>query len=112
MSESVFPSRLRQLRGNISQSDFAARTGIKQTTLSAYERGKSDPTASNILLICLATGASADWLLGLTKDDPSAIKPVSPGMSCADCPALAVVRTIRSALADSAFNNLAAYEQE
>ena len=63
--------KLKQLRGSASQSGFAEKLGIKQTTYSAYERNKIEPSASIILLICQRTGVSADWLLGIKESPPA-----------------------------------------
>jgi transcriptional regulator with XRE-family HTH domain len=59
-------SRLKSLRGGLSQSVFAAQLNVKQTTYSAWERGRMEPTASMIVLICSRLNISADWLLGIT----------------------------------------------
>lgn len=68
--------RLRELRGNESQTSFAKRIGTKQTTYSAWERGEKAPPANSIALICKACGVSSDYLLGLS-DDPKAARAVS-----------------------------------
>jgi len=92
--------RLRELRGNESQTEFAKRVGTKQTTYSAWERGEKIPPANSIALICEACGVSADWLLGLPEhgvsisnssnnavnSDNASIQVDSP--SCRDCPHL------------------------
>lgn len=54
--------RLRQARGAETQLDFAARTGLKQQTISRCERGETPSTA---VLVALAevTNLSIDWLL-------------------------------------------------
>jgi transcriptional regulator with XRE-family HTH domain len=62
--------RLRDLRGNESQTAFCLKIEQKQGTYSAWERNEKDPSSSAIALICKATGVSADWLLGL-DDAPS-----------------------------------------
>lgn len=64
-----FASRLKEIRGSASQSVFAAQLGIKQTSYSAYERGRMEPSASIIVLICQSTGVTSDWLLGLDNHE-------------------------------------------
>lgn len=68
-NEETFGARLKKLRGTVSQSEFAAQLGIKQTSYSAYERGRMEPSASMIVLICKNAGVSADWVLGLSDQE-------------------------------------------
>ena len=67
-NEKTFSTRLRALRGDVSQSAFAKSIGIKQTSLSAHERGRMEPSASIIQTICVNARVSADWLLGLSDN--------------------------------------------
>ncbi|MBE6395565.1 MAG: helix-turn-helix transcriptional regulator [Lentisphaerae bacterium] len=66
MSGNLFCSRLRELRGDLSQEDFAQKIGTKQTTLSNWERGFREPNFSGLALISTSCEVSADWLLGLS----------------------------------------------
>ena len=68
MPKNLFCSRLRELRGDLSQEDFAHKIGTKQTTLSNWERGFREPNFSGLALISTSCEVSADWLLGLTDD--------------------------------------------
>ena len=61
----LLPERLRELRGGVSQSDFALKIGVKQTSYSSWERGIKDPASQTIALIASTFGVSSDWLLGL-----------------------------------------------
>lgn len=61
-----FVARLKELRGNMSQEEFATRTGTKQTSYSCWERGEKDPSISVLYQISTTFGVSADWLLGLS----------------------------------------------
>ena len=63
-----FGERLKELRGNLSQEDFALKIGTKQTTLSNWERGFREPNFSGLVLISTSCGVSSDWLLGLTDE--------------------------------------------
>ena len=73
-NEDNFCSRLQKLRGPLSQSSFALHLGIKQTSYSAYERGRMEPTASIIVLICEKTNVTSDWLLGLNDHEKKSIR--------------------------------------
>lgn len=59
-------SRLRELRGVQSQTEFSAKIGVKQTSYSSWERGVKDPAAQTLARIASTFGVSADWLLGLS----------------------------------------------
>ena len=59
---------MKELRGNMSQEEFATRTGTKQTSYSCWERGEKDPSISVLYQISTTFGVSADWLLGLSDD--------------------------------------------
>lgn len=48
---------------DITQEQVAERTGIGQTTLSAYERGKSAPTALALNQIERACGRPDGWIV-------------------------------------------------
>lgn len=63
--KNLLPERLRELRGSLSQSEFASKIGVKQTSYSSWERGVKDPASQTLVLIASTFGVSADWLLGL-----------------------------------------------
>ena len=75
--KNVLADRLRELRGSMSQSDFAAKIGVKQTSYSSWERGVKDPLAQTLVQISNTPGVSADWLLGLS-DERDYTKPSAP----------------------------------
>ena len=64
----ILAERLRELRGNASQSEFAAKIGVKQTSYSSWERGVKDPAARTVAQISSTFRVSADWLLGLSDN--------------------------------------------
>ena len=70
-SENTFSGRLKKLRGEHSQASFSAFLGINQTTLSSWERGSAEPSASKISMICDKLNVSSDWLLGLSTVSPA-----------------------------------------
>ncbi len=69
----TIPERLRHLRGRMSQTDFAKKTGISRRSLLNYEQGLRIPNSLAVEKICAQTGVSSDWLL-FGKDDPVASK--------------------------------------
>lgn len=56
--------RIKQLRKllNMSQTDFGARIGVKQGTITGYERGFRTPTDAVILSICREFDINEEWL--------------------------------------------------
>ena len=65
-SRQTISSRLRELRGPVSQAEIAKSIGIAQQGWARYEKGKAMPGAEAIHQICDKLGVSADWLLGLS----------------------------------------------
>ena len=59
--------RLKELRGDESQTKFAAKLGLPQQTYYRYESGKSEPPLSLLKDVSLKFGVSANWLLGLPE---------------------------------------------
>lgn len=58
-------ARIRALRGDRSQEDLAQQAGISDGTLSAIERGRSDPRLGTLLRLAQALGlSSVEELLG------------------------------------------------
>ncbi len=55
--------RLRQLRGGISQLDFATKIGVNKELIGKYERGLNVPGGDILSRIHDATGVSLDWLI-------------------------------------------------
>lgn len=97
--ENVLADRLRELRGSMSQSDFAAKIGVKQTSYSSWERGVKDPLAQTLVQISNTLGVSADWLLGLSDERGPAqtAAPIQSPQSNSDL--LAEIRALKSRVA-------------
>ncbi len=55
--------RIRQLRGEVSQDDFAPSIGITQSQLSKIERGVLAPSIEMLLRLRKRFGKSVDWIL-------------------------------------------------
>jgi len=61
-----FCSRLNQAAKKYqNRKGFAVAVGVSQTTITAWLKCKSLPTADHLTKICQRTEVSADWLLGL-----------------------------------------------
>lgn len=73
MYQDAFSERLKELRklSGDSQRTLAKKLYVAQGTVSMYEQGRARPTFETLAAICRLYGTSADYLLGLTDDDPS-----------------------------------------
>lgn len=62
--------RICEVRNHLefSQKQFSDFLGIPQSTLSAYETDRMQPTLTAIINIALKCGVSIDWLCGIEKD--------------------------------------------
>ncbi len=56
-------SRLRQLRAQTTQEEFAKFLGISQAQLSKYELGQSAPPLGVLVKLAEKYGKSTDWIL-------------------------------------------------
>ncbi len=54
-----------------TQSALAARLGVSLPTVRAWEQEKSSPSHEMLVAVCRLYGVSADYLLGLTDQDPA-----------------------------------------
>ena len=54
--------RLKELRGNISQTEIAKKLGMPQTTYSNYESGKTKPNIDILIKFADFYGVSLDYL--------------------------------------------------
>ncbi len=66
---SVFSDRLKTLRGELKQAEFARKVGIAQNTYSRYESGERIPDIEVLVRLAARLGVSTDWLLGLDNKD-------------------------------------------
>ena len=56
--------RIREIRGfDLTQAQFAEMLGIRQNTLSNYEKGKIVPTLEMLLKLKAHSGKSIDWII-------------------------------------------------
>lgn len=56
-------ARIRQVRGKVSQEEFARRLGISKGALGCYERGVNCPNVEVVLGICRLCRVSVEWLV-------------------------------------------------
>lgn len=56
-------SRIRQVRGDVSQDEFASRLAVHKETLGKYERDKRVPDADFLAQLRDHLGISIDWLV-------------------------------------------------
>lgn len=64
----IFSTRIKELREslNMTQTQFSGFIGVKQQTLSGYERGIMKPPLDIAKIIAQKCHVSIDWLCGLT----------------------------------------------
>ena len=74
--KNIFPSRIRELRGEASQVSMSRKIGVSQPTYSSWEAGAKFPLANMIQRISITCGISADWLLGLSEHRDGAVQTV------------------------------------
>ena len=55
--------RIREARNQLSQRELGNRIGVTDTTVSSWERGVTEPNASQTTAIVHATGCNEHWLL-------------------------------------------------
>lgn len=67
--------RLKELRmsHNLSQSDVAKKLKISPSIVSGYETGERTPSTENLLALSYLYKCSTDYLLGKSKEKPSAV---------------------------------------
>lgn len=64
----VFQQRFHELRGKLTQGEFAKKVGISRPSVGFYENGERVPDALVLAQISRECNVSTDWLLGLTND--------------------------------------------
>lgn len=66
----IFANRIKQLRKSLgmTQKDFSEYIGVKQQTLSGYERGIMKPPLDIAKNIAEKCNTSIDWLCGLSNN--------------------------------------------
>lgn len=69
MQEKNFATQIKELRKSLglNQKTFAAKLGIRQSTLSSYENGAISPSTEMLIAIAKEFHVSIDWLCGLNE---------------------------------------------
>jgi transcriptional regulator with XRE-family HTH domain len=62
---------------NLTQKEFANRTGIPETTISDWKKKKTNPTAEKILIICKVLNVTPEWLLSGVETHGTRSNPAS-----------------------------------
>ena len=64
-----FAQRLKELRTDksLSQNQLADATGLSQSSIARWELSQSEPTVSEIIILCKFFGESSDYVLGLAE---------------------------------------------
>ena len=62
---------------DITQKEFAVRTGIPETTVSDWKKKKTNPTAEKILIICKVLNVTPEWLLSGVETHGSRSNPAT-----------------------------------
>ena len=88
-----FSTRLRILREDYTQAEFARKIGAKQTTYSSWERGIKEPSLDMVLQISRQMGVTTDYLLGISESRTG---------TCAPSPDPAVAAKLAAAEAEIA----------
>ena len=55
--------KLKKIRGELTQAEFASRLGLHKNTLGRYERGESEPDFGVLRRVCSEFDVSPEWLL-------------------------------------------------
>lgn len=67
---SAVGTRIRKLRGQITQEEFAPGLGISQAQLSKYELGQSAIPLGVLIKLAKKSGGTADWILTGEAEPP------------------------------------------
>ena len=68
----MYGSRLKDIRKDHgdTQEELAKKLNVSTATVSKWEQGANDPNFETLCQICRMYEVSADFLLGLSDDDP------------------------------------------
>lgn len=74
-----FAERLRTIRknANMTQVEVSQRTGLSQSNINTWERGRSLPLPEGLIKLADCFGCSVDYILGREAEDGTIIIPNS-----------------------------------
>lgn len=109
LSAKEIGQRISFVRGKETQKDFAQRVGIKQNTISQYERGERIPTPDVLIRLHQACNITIEWLLvgeeGLSRGAPHGAGPPSVEQMRLDIEALkTIIGLVKEAIADGGYS--------
>ena len=63
----IFPSRLKELRNSkgLTQKQLAKELNVTDDSIFSWEKGRSQPSIENLIMLCKFFGVTSDYLLGL-----------------------------------------------
>lgn len=59
----TLPERIRMIRGEMGQAEFATKIESSQSGISAYEKGQRKPDYETLIRVCQEFGINLEWLL-------------------------------------------------
>ncbi len=64
-----FKERLKELRvaNNLSQMQLSIKTGLSQSAIAKWELGKTEPSASAIIILAKFFNETTDYILGIEE---------------------------------------------
>lgn len=70
---STLGNRIKNVRGDKTQKEFAALIGVSRDVLANWEVGRARPSTSDVVVIATAANVSTDYLLGRVDNQAGAI---------------------------------------
>lgn len=64
---SILGTRIKEIRGKRSQTEFGALLSVDRTTVGSWELGRHEPDIETLLKIATIAKVSVDWLTGHSK---------------------------------------------
>ena len=77
-------NRIKELRqsNGLSQAELAKKINVHQTAISQWEKGRTNPDVSAVVILADVLESSADYILGRTNDPaPTSEKKIAPKIS-------------------------------
>lgn len=93
-----FAERLRDIRKSLgmTQSQVAAKSGLSQSNINTWERGRSMPLPDGLIALADCFDCSVDYLLGREKEDGTIIIKQSEALSENEMKFIDMYRTLNA----------------